>query len=67
MYNIDSREKLMNDADPPNIIRVRQTYFNIKGLTIITNVSERTLYRLIKDEEFPGSKLAEGSYVIRKR
>ena len=56
MSNIDSKKQLLNNESSPNINNSRQTYFNIKELAIITNVSERTLYRLIKNE-FPKVKI----------
>ena len=55
--NIESKKKLLNLENGPDIINIRQTYFNVKEVAIIVNVSERTLYRLIKDNEFPKIKI----------
>ena len=67
MSNIDSRKKLLNKTNEPDITNVKQTYFNIKELAIIINVSERTLYRLIKDEVFPKVKIGRRLLFNRER
>lgn len=64
---IDSRKKLMNAGGCDEITAVRKIYFNIKELSLITNVSERTLYRLIKDKEFPKVKIGRSLLFYRER
>ena len=40
-------------------IRVSKELVNIKELSVITSLSERTLFRLIKDKKFPKMKIGK--------
>jgi excisionase family DNA binding protein len=57
----------MDDCGYDDTGSVRKIYFNIKELCLITNVSERTLYRLIKDKEFPKVKIGRRLLFNRDR
>jgi excisionase family DNA binding protein len=48
-------------------IRLSRSYFNVKELSVITNLSERALYRLIKEEEFPKIRVGRRLLFNRER
>ncbi|MBL7722503.1 MAG: helix-turn-helix domain-containing protein [Chitinophagaceae bacterium] len=55
--NVESREIILKEFNNAKAIGVFRIYFNMKELSVITNVSERTLFRLIKREGFPKIKI----------
>lgn len=54
--NVESKETILKELNGANAIGVFRIYFNMKELSVITNVSG-TLFRLIKHEGFPKIKI----------
>lgn len=54
--NLETKGKLLQDI-PEIIENVPKEIVNIKELSVITSLSERTLFRIIKDTDFPKLKV----------
>jgi len=59
--NQQTKEQILNLAGPSTQpeIKVSKELVNVKELSVITSLSERTLFRLIKDKNFPKMKIGK--------
>jgi Predicted transcriptional regulator len=60
LSNQQTKNKILNqqEVNQPEI-KVSKELVNVRELSVITSLSERTLFRLIKDKKFPRIKIGK--------